>query len=155
MAYRSDPYRTDLVTAREHIQILHDSRQCARVGGSRMGQCLMPDNQAAGARGDRSRAQFSDRDAAWIDAGGYPRQPCFELPVKARHTTERALIGSGVGEIQDRLRAEVERRSQRDVPMQRRALKTVSRTKRRIDAANVDVHPQIPAAPDLRERGVN
>ena len=78
-----------------------------------------------------------------------------KLPVKTRDTTERALIGGGIGEVQNRLRAEPQWRRQGHIPMQRGALEAVSRAQRRIHSANIDVDPEIVAVPDLCEGGMD
>src|SRR5689334_18874453 len=116
---------------------------------------MMPDDQIARASCNGNRPQLPCRHSARIVARRDLLQPRFNLPVKTGNTTECALIGSRVGEVQNRLRAEPQRWRQGHIPMQRRALKSVSLPQRRIHSAYIDVHPEIAAAPDLGEGSMN
>ena len=143
----SPPRRLDAHLRRIIVHILREPRLRGRVRAGAVRQVVPPDDQVAGTRGDahgpvaeihRSRIGVAQRG-----------QPFDQAMVEAGNQLERALVRSGVGEIEDALRREGDRRDEAHVPVQPRCGEAARRAQRRVEAHPVDARPQVARAPEL------
>ena len=113
-----------------------------------MGYFVAPDHQVAGARRHRHRLA-RQVDGARIGPVERTEPALRKAMVEPRHDLERALIGGCIGQIEDRLRLERDRRRQVAVPMQMRAGKPVIGPLGRIETQAVGRDDQVGMAVQL------
>ena len=111
----------------------------------------MPDDEVARPSADRLRSESVQVLAARIGAARRALQPRLGAAVEARHQRERALLGRRIGEVEDALHAERNRRLQADVPMRVRSREAPALALGHVEAGPVGGDPEVGGPPELRE----
>src|SRR3954451_15760807 len=106
----STPDGIDLPTAGTHQEVLRDARACRVVRAGAVRQGVMPDHQVARTAGDRKRRQrVEGRVVARVGPGREFGEPSGELRMETGDALKGALIGCGVGQVEDTLKSERDR----------------------------------------------